>query len=338
MNPANFNFPFTACLTVACLAAPVATFAQPLTLPDCIAANYDAQRHLFTIRGAAPSAANQQCLLTVVARDRSNSAASIPAGRYLIHLSDGGDGGAGGTLQSIRGGGGGGGGGAGGKEFERVVELAEGTYKLTIGAGGPGGSPCLATPAITFGGGPGWLGSPSSLTRLDTGEVLMGTAGADTYKRPSKAQNEKQAGNPDGHGGSGPGKASGGVGGHVDVTGFHAIRPEAGNSRAGNAGGDPGVAPVDRKNRMDDSGSGGGGGASTKSEGGDGGGELARHWVQPPERGALGSGGGGGEGTMFACSPGGTGGNGFMALRQAGPTSADASNQGSSSNPVRVIR
>ena len=303
-----------------------------------MASLYDAQRHLFTLKGAAPDAANQQCLLTVVPRSRTASATSIPAGTYLINLSDGGDGGAGGTLRDTKGGGGGGGGGAGARELQRVVDLTEGVYKLTIGAGGPGGSPCMATPAFTFGGGPGWLGSPSSLVRLDTGEVVIGTPGADKYVRPSKRENEKRAGNPDGHGGSGPGKTSGGDGGRIDITGFHPIRPEAGDSKAGNAGGDPGIATPDRKNRVDDTGSGGGGGASTRSEGGDGGGELARHWIQLPERGALGSGGGGGEGTMFACSAGGAGGNGFMALRQSGPTSAAAADQGRGSSPARVIR
>ena len=324
-----------ACTGTACLTAPAAFAA----LPDCLTNNYDPGHHLFTLKDSRPGEANQQCLLTVWPRGQGASATSVTAGRYLVNLSDGGDGGAGGTLQSVNGGGGGGGGGAGARELRRVVELTEGVYRLTIGAGGPGGNPCIPTPSTVFSGGPGWLGSPSSLVRSATGEVLVGTPGADTYVRPTKGQNEKKAGNPDGHGGSGPGKASGGDGGRVDVSGFRVIAPEAGDSKAGNAGGDAGVAsPPSRTKAGDGSASGGGGGASTKSEGGDGGGELQRHWVQPPERGALGSGGGGGVGTMFVCGAGGAGGNGFIALRQYEAKSADASDQGSSSSPVRVIR
>src|SRR5471032_499106 len=115
------------------LAAPLAALAQAAPLPDCIAANYDAQRHLFTLQGAAPGAANQQCLLTVWPRGQGAAGTRVTAGHYLISLSDGGDGGAGGTLQSANGGGGGGGGGAGAKELHRVIELGEGVYKLTIG-------------------------------------------------------------------------------------------------------------------------------------------------------------------------------------------------------------
>ena len=329
-------------LLLACagsVAAPVAVAAPPSALPDCISNNYDAAHHLFTLKDPRPGEPNQQCLLTVWPRGQGALGTRVTAGRYLIDLSDGGDGGAGGTLQSVNGGGGGGGGGAGARELQRVVELAEGVYKVTIGAGGPGGNPCIPTPSMVFSGGPGWLGSPSSLVRIVDGEVLLGTPGADAYVRPKKSQNEKKAGNPDGHGGSGPGKASGGAGGHVDVTDFHVAPPKPGDSKAGNAGGDPGVlSPPSRTRAGDGSASGGGGGASTKSEGGDGGGEIQRHWVQPPERGALGSGGGGGEGTMFICGAGGTGGHGFMALRQADSPTADASDQGSFSSPVRVSR
>lgn len=310
----------------ACIAATAAMAAPPVppltALPDCLANNYDLVRHLFTLKNPRPDEPNQQCLLTVYPRGPA-SATRITAGRYLINLSDGGDGGAGGTLQDVRGGGGGGGGGAGARELQRVVDLAEGVYRLTIGAGGPGGNPCIPTPNMVFSGGPGWLGSPSSLVRTATGEVLIGTPGADAYVRPKKSENEKRAGNPDGHGGSGPGKTRGGDGGRIDVTGFRADTPNPGQPKAGNLGGDAGVGAGDRRQV----GAGGGGGASTKSEGGDGGGEIARHWVQPPERGALGSGGGGGEGSLFVCGAGAAGGHGFMALRQADSTAAEATTQ-----------
>ncbi len=285
--------------------------ASLAALPDCLARNYDAKRHLFTILNGSAAQPNQQCLLTVSGPGQPASPTNVPAGRYLINLSDGGDGGAGGTLLDKNGGGGGGGGGASARELQRIVNLTEGTYKLTIGAGGPGGNPCIPTPNAVFSGGPGWLGSPSSLMRIATGEVLIGTPGADRYARPSKRENEKGAGNPDGHGGSGPGKASGGRGGHTDVTDVVVVSALGGNSRSGNAGGDPGVSFGDPRKLS----SGGGGGASTKAEGGDGGGELRRHWLMPPEKGSLGSGGGGGEGTLFACGAGASGGNGYIALR-----------------------
>ena len=328
---------------IACIAATAAVAAPsapPVSaLPDCLASNYDPVRHLFTLKNPRPDEPNQQCLLTVYPRGQGASETRITAGRYLINLSDGGDGGAGGTLQDVRGGGGGGGGGAGARELQRVVDLTEGVYRLAIGAGGPGGNPCIPTPNMVFSGGPGWLGSPSSLVRVATGEVLIGTPGAETYVRPKKSENEKRAGNPDGHGGSGPGKASGGAGGRVDVTTFHVVPPKPGASKAGNAGGDPGVtSPPSRTRAGDGSASGGGGGASTKSEGGDGGGELQRHWVQAPERGALGSGGGGGEGTMFVCGAGAAGGNGFAALRQVGPTAAEAETELLVPGPARPGR
>ena len=299
--------------------------AAAAALPDCISQNYDPAHRLFTIKDPRPGEPNQQCLLTVWPRGQDASGTRITAGRYLINLSDGGDGGAGGTLQDVSGGGGGGGGGAGARELQRVVELSAGVYKLTIGAGGPGGNPCIPTPNIVFAGGPGWLGSPSSLVRVDNGEVLVGTPGADAYVRPKKSENEKRAGNPDGHGGSGPGKASGGNGGRIDITGLHVVPPKPGQEKAGLPGGDPGdPSPPSRTRLGDASASGGGGGASTRSEGGDGGGEAQRHWVLPPERGSLGSGGGGGEGSLFVCGAGGSGGNGFMALRHADSRSAEA--------------
>lgn len=306
-------------------AAGCATVALPalaeIGMPDCIAGNYDATRHLFTLRNPKPDQPSQQCELTVSAPGEPASATRIPAGRYVINLSDGSDGGAGGTLRaaSVRGGGGGGG-GAGAHELQRVVDLVEGVYKLTLGAGGPGGSACMRTPTMLFPGGPGWLGSTSSLVRLATAEVIIGSGNAEKYLRPSKRGNERLAGNQDGHGGSGPDKANGGRGGHMDVTGLKTEPAEAGQRRGANEGGDPGVSFGDKNLAS----SGGGGGASTKNEGGDGGGDLRSHWGQPPERGLLGSGGGGGEGTPNVCGAGGRGGDGFMVLRAYQPKAASA--------------
>ncbi len=306
------------------MAAPATApeLASVAGLPDCLASNFDAQRHLFTLREPRPGESNQKCLLHVGPRGEPSSPTRVTAGRFLINLSDGGDGGAGGTVQDNNGGGGGGGGGAGARELRVVVDLTEGVYLMTLGSGGPGGSACVVTPIFSFSGGPGHFGSPSNLVRLATGEVLVGTPGAERYVRPSRAQNEKRAGNQDGHGGSGPGKAGGGAGGRIDVTGFNAVVAQPGQGKASQPGGDAGLTVGDRRQV----GSGGGGGASTKGEGGDGGGELPRHWLQPPERGTLGSGGGGGEGTQYACGAGAPGGHGFVALRAYQPKSADASN------------
>lgn len=324
---------FAAAFVAGCAAIAMPARAG-VELPDCLARNYDITRHLFTLRNPKPDEPSQQCLLTVSAPGEPGSATRIPAGRYVINLSDGGDGGAGGTLRAASVRGGGGGGGAGARELQRVVDLVEGVYKLTLGAGGPGGSACMRTPTMVFPGGPGWLGSPSSLVRAATGEVIIGNGNADKYTRPSKASNERSAGNQDGHGGSGPGKTTGGRGGHMDVTGLKAEPAEAGQRRGANEGGDPGVSFGDKNLAS----SGGGGGASTKNEGGDGGGDLRSHWGQPPERGLLGSGGGGGEGTPNVCGAGGRGGDGFMALRAYQPRAADASDSTGASGPARLVR
>ena len=282
-------------------------------LPDCFESNFDRKLNLFTLNGAAGRAANQQCLLNVQPAGAGRSATRITAGAYTLYLANGGGGGAGGTIQG-GGGGGGGGGGAGAKELRATVILREGSYVLTIGAGGPGGSACMPQP-YAFGGGPGWAGSPSNLVRVDTGQLLAGVPGAGTYVRPTRASNEKSSGENDGHGGSGPGQASGGHGGFVlDTTGA-SVAAKPGQSVSGpggvQAGGDPGVLPTPTAR----SGAGGGGGATSFAEGGDGGGEMSRRRDSPPERGQLGSGGGGGEGSSSQCDPGAAGGHGYIALR-----------------------
>jgi hypothetical protein len=326
-------------------------------LPDCFAANYDSGSALFTIKNAVGNVVNQQCLLTVLPRPEVVSASrrqpsgpsgrsELTAGSYTVYLGSGGGGGAGGTAQAFSGGGG----GAGAIESQGTVNLTEGTYKLTIGAGGPGGNACVMSwpnsggagyasgpprPDGT-GGGPGWVGSPSSMVRVANGEVVMGTPGADLYVRPSRARNERMAGKMDGHGGSGPGQASGGDGGRAATYGYLSGNPkdlvkveaESGDSKvaSGNSGtagpagvvpahsgtaGAPGVVPA-RDNRV---GAGGGGGATSLGEGGGGGGERSDHKNIPPERGALGGGGGGGKGNLFECDPGAPGGHGYIALR-----------------------
>ncbi len=303
----------TGCATVS-PAPPVAMF----DLPNCFATHYDKERGLFTIKNDVGNAVNQQCLLTVGPRGDVESASRLTAGRYRVYLSNGGGGGAGGSLQGSsfgggEGGGGGGGGGAGSAEIQATVILTEGVYKLTIGAGGPGGSACQPVPG--YGGGPGWPGSPSNMVRVATGEVVIGTPGADTYVRPTRAQLERMAGKMDAHGGSGPGQASGGHGGAAETIGKADEEAQPGESKLASGrsgvGGAPGSVSVDDKF----SGAGGGGGATSAGRGGGGGGESPGQKEIAPERGTLGSGGGGGEGSLTECGPGARGGHGYIALR-----------------------
>lgn len=289
----------------------------PLTvsdMPNCFESNYDAQRKLFTLNAAAGNTVSQQCLLTVVPRGTNVLSSRLAAGPYAVYFADGGGGGAGGTKQAMAGGGGGGGGGAGARETRVALELEPGLYALTIGAGGPGGNACSERPFV-FGGGPGSVGSPTNMVRVATGAVVAGTAGAESYVRPTRAQNEKSAGKVDGHGGSGPGQTTGGHGATVATAGRPAVPATDGQDRpgvrGGGTGGDAGVLPAGKAQP----GNGGGGGATSLGDGGDGGGGRSRRQEVPPERGTLGSGGGGGIGNQSTCEPGARGGHGYIALR-----------------------
>ncbi len=318
MKITNLALSLLAGIGTGCTTVPPAPPVSMSNLPNCLDSNYDKERGLFTIRNEIGKAMNQQCLLTVGPRGDVASASPLAAGSYRIYLANGGGGGAGGTLQAFasnKAGGGGGGGGAGALETQATVDLSEGVYKLTLGAGGPGGSVCL--PGLGFGGGPGWAGSPSNMVRVATGEVVLGTPGADIYARPTRRQNERSTGKMDGHGGSGPGQASGGAGGHTETIGKVNVEvaAQSGESRLASGGsgvaGAAGTDPAD-KNR---SGDGGGGGATSLGAGGGGGGETPSHKDIPPQRGSLGGGGGGGEGSSFSCDPGAAGGHGYIALR-----------------------
>lgn len=288
-----------------CTIAPPAPQVAMSDLRNCLDSNYDAQRGLFTIRGAAAGIVNQQCLLMVGPPGDAVSTSRLTVGRYMITLANGGGGGGGGSTIS------GGGGGAGAKEAQATVILTEGVYKLTIGAAGPGGSGCVTSSSYTFGGGPGWAGSPSSIVRVATGEVILGTPGADAYVRPSRGENERLSGKQDGHGGFGPGQATGGVGGHDATAGSAKTEAGAGASKLATVrsgvGGEAGVSPK----KISDSG-GGGGGATSQGDGGGGGGETPLDVNLASVRGSLGSGGGGGG----DCDPGAQGGHGFIVLRR----------------------
>jgi len=284
-------------------------------LPNCFAANYSEQYKLFTIVRPAANVVSQQCLLTVLPRGSSSSGQRLPAANYLVSVSNGGGGGAGGTLQSGSkfpgqdNSGGGGGGGAGAMETRASVNLTEGNYRLTIGAGGPGGAACSGPPS-DFPGGPGWVGSPTNIVRISTGEVILGARGAETYTRLSRSQHERTSGKPDGSGGYGPGQTSGGDGATYNSAGNLAHAATAGTDKGRVDGGDVGkVLPKDQL-----AGPGGGGGASRLAVGGTGGGDLPKHLDLPPVRGTLGSGGGGGAGDAYGCAAGANGGHGFVAF------------------------
>ncbi len=316
-------------IVTGCTTVPSAPQVSMSDLPNCFDANYDAERRLFTIKSNVANPVNQQCLLTVGPSGNVAPASRLTAGSYTVYLANGGGGGAGGTFQNVGrdssggGGGGGGGGGAGAKETQATLYLTEGVYKLTIGAGGPGGSACVFSSGS--GGGPGWLGSPSNIVRVATGEVVVGTPGADTYARPTRYQHEREAQKSDlmtgalpGHGGSGPGQASGGAGGETKTAGTAKVEAGAGESKSGSGGSEGGGRPGFMPGNVTDAGGGGGGGggATSLASGGGGGGETQSYKDLPPVRGSLGSGGGGGAGDLSECDPGAQGGHGYIALRR----------------------
>ena len=166
------------------------------------------------------------------------------------------------------------------------------------------------------------------MIRVATGELIIGTAGADQYTRPTRSQNDRMASKADasnvkmggtadpGHGGAGPGQTSGGHGATADTKKVEGVAATSGESKklaSGRveSGGATGTISADDKSP----GVGGGGGATTIAVGGGGGGESPGQKENPPERGTLGSGGGGGEGSLSGCDPGARGGNGYIALR-----------------------
>ena len=319
--------------------------AYAAELPACAAANFDSARQLFTMNQDNTSLSfdhplssqlsNQQCLLTVLPRAQAarlrmadgrrgpgpNGASELLEGRYLVYLSNGGDGGSGGSARPVGGiGGGGGGGGAGAVQVRQEVVLTPGTYKLTLGAGGPGGQACRGT----FGGGPGWAGSPTSITRVSDGLTIAGAVDADKWVRLSRYANDQRSGPQDGHGGRGPGKTAGGAGSNVDP-GFETVA-QAGTGAPGVAGpsgpsGTPGQGGSEEPTKLRPHIGGGGGGGAGLGDGGDGGGDAGGNAPRnaapdlPPEVGGLGAGGGGGEGRVNLCMPGAPGGNGYIALR-----------------------
>lgn len=337
-------------LGAGCATTQPSTVIASVDLPNCFASNYSEQYKLFTVVNPTAKAVNQQCLLTVLPRGNNSSGRHLVAGNYLVSVSNGGGGGAGGTMQSgsklpgVDNSGGGGGGGAGAAEIKAAINLTEGTYRLTIGLGGPGGMACSAPPDY-FPGGPGRGGSPTNIVRIATGEVVLGAPGAETYARLSRAQHERATGKPDGRGGYGPGQTTGGDGATFNDSGKLVHPATDGTDKqspgAAVAGGDSGKVPpkaqlaapgVGASTKPSASvivaggdsgkalpkdplaGPGGGGGASSVGVGGTGGGDLPKNVAIVPTRGTLGSGGGGGAGDTYGCAAGASGGHGFVAF------------------------
>jgi hypothetical protein len=179
MKTAKFTLMFLAC------AAALPAVAQNTTDARCGTTNFDGGRGVFTIVNPTPGMANQQCFITVVPKDSWTGGAPVLAssqlveGNYEISLSGGGGGGGGGgpgadsDRDRAAGVGGGGEGGGNAPPVTMVRYLTPGVYRLTIGAGGPGGAP---------GGGHGGDGAPTSLSNAHSGDTLAGFAGAEAWE------------------------------------------------------------------------------------------------------------------------------------------------------------
>lgn len=295
-------------LALLCMAATAAPAFAQNTIPQCGSANLDSKRNAYTVIRPVAGAVNQQCLLTVYPsaampnESRSQPGSYIVEGTYTIELSGGGGGGGGGASKDQ----GGGGGGAGAAPSRTVQYLAPGVYKMTLGTGGAGGS---------ANGGRTESGNPTNLTRVNTGQLVAGFAGADTWRQRSD-------GSGDGRGGvAAAGGSSGGDGGNSG-TRSESMAQSGGVSQGGGysalpgqAGSETGRSAQTDAGRVVQSNAGGGGGASTGSGGA---GESARIG-SVAGAGDLGGGGGGGRGGLTTADVGGDGGHGYIRLTMSAP-------------------
>lgn len=295
-------------LALLCMAATAAPALAQNAIPQCGSANLDVTRSLYTVMNPVSGAVNQQCLLTVYPSaampdaSRQQPGSYIVEATYAIELAGGGGGGGGGGSSDM----GGGGGGAGAAVSRTVQYLAPGVYKMTLGTGGDGGS---------ADGGRTQAGNPTSLTRVNTGQLIAGFAGADAW------QHRTQAGS-DGKGGVAPvGGSSGGAGGDSGPRSEESARSGGVSQSAGYAGipgqsGDEsGRSAGNYAERAVQANAGGGGGASFGSGGA---GESANSNAAAGA-GNLGAGGGGGRGGLNTAYAGGAGGHGFIKLTMTAP-------------------
>ena len=238
-------------LALLCLATAAApAFAQNAS-PSCGPANFDQSRNAYTVMGRVAGAANQQCLITVYpsgampGEAARNPLSYLPEGSYIIELSGGGGGGGSGSGEMTneerrasksrddeRGGGGG---GASAAPFRTVQYLAPGTYRLTIGTGGEGGSARNMQSSD---------GGSTSLTNANTGQLIAGFPGADRMTQRSNAASNGGGGSAAAGGVSGGsgGEHRGGQGGaSADSSGFGAGgnggKGDERTVRAGDSGG-----------------------------------------------------------------------------------------------------
>lgn len=296
-------------LALLLLATAAVPAAAQNTSPQCGNNNFDASRNVFTVMKPAAGIVNQQCYFTVYKKGAAPKlakyypASSLIEGNYAIELSGGGGGGGGGASMDQ----GGGGGGAGAAPSHVVRYLAPGTYKMTIGTGGSGGR---------ADGGATESGNPTSLTNADSGQLVAGFQGADTWQQQvGKGAKEggggkaSAGGSSGGAGGdSGPGSEKSAQSGGVSRTSGYAGKPGESGSESGRR------AQTDAGNVVQKN-AGGGGGAGVGS-GGDG---AAADRNAVAGKGDLGGGGGGGQGGLNSADRGARGGHGFIRLSALTP-------------------
>ncbi len=298
-------------LALLLLATAAVPAAAQNSLPQCGNTNFDASLNVFTVMKPAAGIVNQQCYFTVYKKGAAPNlakyypASSLIEGNYAIELSGGGGGGGGGASMDQ----GGGGGGAGAAPSHVVRYLTPGTYKMTIGTGGSGG---IAD------GGATESGNPTSLTNANTGQLVAGFQGADTW------QQQVGKGAKEGGGGkaSGGGSRGGAGGGGDSGAGSETSAQSGGASGTAGYAGKPGEAGIESGRRAQtDAGNvvqknaGGGGGAGVGSGGV--GGTADRGAVAG--KGDLGGGGGGGRGGLNTADRGARGGHGFIRLSALNP-------------------
>lgn len=159
-----------ALMSLACSAA-IPAFAQNTTDAQCGTTNFDRSRGAYTIVNPTLDTPNQQCFITVVpkaswpggAPDLASS--QLVEGNYAVELSGGGGGSGGSAIRT-----GLGFDGADAVPFKSTRYLAPGVYRLTMGAGGKGGQPCLTEEL----GGRGADGAPTALSQAHTGQTIAG--------------------------------------------------------------------------------------------------------------------------------------------------------------------
>ncbi len=159
-----------ALMSLACSAA-IPAFAQNTTDAQCGTTNFDRSRSAYTIVNPTLDTPNQQCFITVMPKESwpggapDLASSQLVEGNYDVELSGGGGGSGGSAIRT-----GLGYDGADAVAFKGRRYLAPGVYRLTMGAGGKGGQPCLTEEL----GGRGADGAPTALSQAHTGQTIAG--------------------------------------------------------------------------------------------------------------------------------------------------------------------